>query len=87
MKKSLYVILVGFCTLSGQIKFNVDFTPYVSYYLSVVDINTGESNVPIFIADLQRSSNAPETVLVDLEYEIIIDSDALGINKFIHSFL
>ena len=81
MKKCFYLIMVGFCTLSGQIEFNVDFTPYVSYYLSVVDINTGESNVPIFLADLQRSSNAPETVLVDLEYEIIIDSDALGINN------
>ncbi len=79
MKKSLYVILLGFCTLSGQIEFNVDFTPYVSYYLSVVDINTGESNVPIFLATL-KNTNAT-TVLVDLEYEIIIDSDALGVNN------
>lgn len=81
MKKSFYIILAGFCTLSGQIEFNVDFTPYVLYYMSVVDINTGESNVPIFLADLQRSGNAPDSVLVDLEYEIIIDSDALGINN------
>ncbi len=81
MKKSLYIILAGFCTLSGQIEFNVDFTPYVLYYMSVIDINTGESNVPIFLADLQRSSNAPDSVLVDLEYEIIIDSDVLGINN------
>jgi len=81
MKKRFYIILAGFCTLSGQIEFNVDFTPYVSYYLSVVDINTGESNVPIFLGELQRTSNAPDTVLVDLEYEIIIDSDALGVNN------
>ncbi len=81
MKKSFYIILVSFYTLSAQIDFDVEFTPYVSYYLSVVDINTGESNVPIFLAELQRTSSAPGTVLVDLEYEIIIDSDALGVHN------
>ncbi len=81
MKKTLYSIIIGASCISAQIEFNVDFIPYVSYYLSVVDINTGESTVPIFLAELQRTSNAPDTVYVDIEYEIIIDSDALGINN------
>lgn len=72
---------MSLCTLSAQIDLDVEFTPYVSYYLSVVDINTGESNVPIFFAELQRTSDFPDTILVDLEYEIVIDSDALGVHN------
>jgi hypothetical protein len=64
-----------------QIEFEVDFTPYVTYYLSMVDINTGESNTPIFMAKLRREDNAPDTVKVSIEFEIIIDSEALGVNN------
>ena len=64
-----------------QIEFEVDFTPYVTYYLSMVDINTGESNTPIFMAELRRADDAPDTVKVSIEFEIIIDSEALGVNN------
>ena len=63
-----------------QIEFDVNWTPYVTYYLSMVDINTGESNMPIFMAELSRESGAADTVGVDIEFEIIIDSDALGVD-------
>lgn len=63
-----------------QIELDVNWTPYVTYYLSMVDINTGESNMPIFLAELNRESNAPDSVNVDIEFEIIIDSDALGVS-------
>jgi hypothetical protein len=65
----------------SQIKFDVSWTPYVTYYLSMVDINTGESNMPIFLAELSRESGAPDSVGVDIEFEIIIDSEALGVNN------
>jgi hypothetical protein len=63
-----------------QIEFNVHWTPYVTYYLSMVDINTGESNMPIFLSELSRESGAPDSIGVDIEFEIIIDSDALGVD-------
>ena len=65
----------------AQIEFDVNWTPYVTYYLSMVDINTGESNMPIFLAELSREPDAPDSVGVDIEFEIIIDSDALGVNN------
>jgi hypothetical protein len=45
----------------------------------MVDINTGESNMPIFLSELSRESGAPDSIGVDIEFEIIIDSDALGV--------
>ena len=63
-----------------QIEFEVHWTPYVTYYLSMVDINTGESNMPIFLSELSRESGAPDSIGVDIEFEIIIDSDALGVD-------
>jgi hypothetical protein len=62
-----------------QIEFDVHWTPYVTYYLSMVDINTGESNMPIFLSELSRESGAPDSISVDIEFEIIIDSGALGV--------
>jgi len=46
----------------------------------MVDINTGESNMPIFLSELSRESDAPDSIGVDIEFEIIIDSDALGVD-------
>ena len=63
-----------------QIEFDVHWTPYVTYYLSMVDINTGESNMPIFLSELSRESGAPDSIGVYIEFEIIIDSDALGVD-------
>tara|TARA_Y100000310_G_scaffold344878_1_gene460216 strand:+ start:201 stop:1358 length:1158 start_codon:yes stop_codon:yes gene_type:complete len=63
----------------GQvIDFTVDFTPYVIYYLSAVDISTGESNVPLFLARLERTQSAPDSVPVHFDFEITVQSDALG---------
>lgn len=81
MKKLFSIFLVFFNFLFSQIEVDVTWTPYVTYYLSMFDINTGESNMPIFLAELRRESNAPETVNINVEFEIIIDSDALGVNN------
>ena len=73
--------LLGVTTSFSQIEFDVNWTPYVTYYLSMVDINTGESNMPIFMAELRRQDGAPNQVDVDIEFEIIIDSDALDVDN------
>ena len=73
--------LLGVTTSFSQIEFDVNWTPYVTYYLSMVDINTGESNMPIFMAELRRQDDAPDQVDVDIEFEIIIDSDVLDVDN------
>ena len=81
LKNKLVFSLVGISLSFGQIEFDVNWTPYVTYDLSMVDINTGESSMPIFMAELSREEGAPEQVDVDIEFEIIIDSDALDVNN------
>ena len=73
--------LMGISASYAQIAFDVSWTPYVTYYLSMVDINTGESSMPIFMAELRREDGAPDQVDVDIEFEIIIDSDALDVDN------
>ena len=72
---------MGISASYAQIAFDVSWTPYVTYYLSMVDINTGESSMPIFMAELRREDGAPDRVDVDIEFEIIIDSDALDVDN------
>ncbi len=72
---------MGISVSYAQISFDVSWTPYVTYYLSMVDINTGESSMPIFMAELSREDGAPDRVDVDIEFEIIIDSDALDVDN------
>ena len=81
MRKIFTTVLFFFNISFSQIEVDVTWTPYVTYYLSMFDINTGESNMPIFLAELRRGSNAPETVNINVEFEIIIDSDFLGVNN------
>tara|TARA_B100001996_G_scaffold346691_1_gene303788 strand:- start:3716 stop:4912 length:1197 start_codon:yes stop_codon:yes gene_type:complete len=81
MTKPVSIFLIFFNILFSQVAVDVTWTPYVTYYLSMFDINTGESNMPIFLAELRRESNAPETVNISVEFEIIIDSDVLGVNN------
>ena len=73
--------LLGITMSFSQIEFDVNWTPYVTYYLSMVDINTGESNMPIFMAELRRQDDAPNQVDVNIEFEIIIDSDVLDVDN------
>ncbi len=81
MRRSFSSFLIFLNILFSQVEVDVTWTPYVTYYLSMFDINTGESNMPIFLAELRRTSNATETVNINVEFEIIIDSDALGVNN------
>ena len=80
ISKHVCIFLSWVSFVFPQIEFDVHWTPYVTYYLSMVDINTGESNMPIFLSELSRESGAPDSIGVDIEFEIIIDSDALGVD-------
>ena len=80
ISKQVCIFLSWVSFVFPQIEFDVHWTPYVTYYLSMVDINTGESNMPIFLSELSRESGAPDSIGVDIEFEIIIDSDALGVD-------
>ena len=80
ISKQVCIFLSCVSFVFSQIEFDVHWTPYVTYYLSMVDINTGESNMPIFLSELSRESDAPDSIGVDIEFEIIIDSDALGVD-------
>ena len=79
ISKQVCILLSWVSFAFPQIEFDVHWTPYVTYYLSMVDINTGESNMPIFLSELSRESGAPDSISVDIEFEIIIDSGALGV--------
>jgi hypothetical protein len=79
ISKQVFIFISWVSFAFPQIEFDVHWTPYVTYYLSMVDINTGESNMPIFLSELSRESGAPDSISVDIEFEIIIDSGALGV--------
>ena len=83
MMKRIVFLLTVWSSLFGQnIVFDVNWTPYVTYYINMVDINTGESTMPIFLAELrQEDSDYSNPIGVDIEFEIIIDSDVLGVNN------
>lgn len=72
-------ILSSIVRPQDRIEFDVNFTSYVSYYLSIVDLNTGESSVPIFNGTLSKVQGEANTIPVDIAFQIIVNSDALGV--------
>ena len=81
IRRKILIFLIGSSISFAQIEFDVSWTPYVTYYLSMVDINTGESNMPIFMAELKKEVEGSDSVPVNIEFEIIIDSDALSVKN------
>ncbi len=81
MKRITIFILTLAVFISAQYPVNLDvtLTPYVTYYISSVDLNTGSSSVPIFQARL--SNNTSDSVSVIMDFEVIIDSDFLGLDS------
>jgi hypothetical protein len=62
---------------SGPVQLDIQFTPYVTYYVSSIDLNTGSSNIPIFNATLSTQDYPPDSTSVIVEFEIQINSAAL----------
>lgn len=85
MKKILLFLSTLGALANGQtVTLDVNFLPYVTYYVSSIDLNTGSSNVPIFYADLCLNNCSPpynDSVNVIIDFKIIIDSDDLGLDN------
>lgn len=79
-QKLLLLTLAGFTFLWGQIGLEVNFAPYVSYYISSFDLNTGRSQVPIFTAFITNASY-PDSVQVEAGFEIVVTSPDLGLDN------
>ncbi|NQV38150.1 MAG: hypothetical protein HQ509_09140 [Candidatus Marinimicrobia bacterium] len=85
MKKLINILclgLVSILTAQSPINLNVVITPYVTYYLTSIDLSTGSSNIPIFQATLSKSNpNSPDSVQAKIEFEMTIDSEFLGMDN------
>ncbi len=71
----LIAVAVAFGQGSGPVQLIIDFTPYVTYYVSSIDLNTGSSNVPIFNATLSTEEDSTSVII---EFEIQINSETLN---------
>jgi len=81
MKKLLISVLLLGSIVSGQnneVTLDVTITPYVTYYISTIDLETGESTIPIFSATLTPVSTDPK---VSIYFEMIINSEALDMSN------
>lgn len=78
MKRIIPILLTLLAYGTAQVNLDVQFTPYVTYYISSIDLNTGESNLPIFSGEL--STNA-DSSYVALEFEIQVTSEILDLDN------
>lgn len=77
-----YMLFLSIClkAQSGPVELEMVITPYVTYYVSSIDLETGTSNVPIFQATLSNN-NAPDSLRAIIDFEITIDSDFLEMDN------
>lgn len=71
--------LAAFSNAQAPVNLDVTLTPYVTYYITTVDLNTGSSSVPIVEARLSNNTN--DSISVVMEFEIIVDSDYLDLDN------
>ena len=76
LKKSI-ILIFGTSMSLAELTFEVNWVPYVAYYISSLDLNTGKSDVPIFSAMLDPGDDEYD---VRIEFSIKINSPALGVN-------
>ncbi len=75
--KKLLILIFSTSISWSELDFQVNWVPYVSYYLSSLDIQSGKSNVPIFTAVLDPGD---EEFDVKIKFYIYINSEDLEIN-------
>lgn len=80
MKHNLFLGILLSTLVWAQVDLSVSFAPYVTYYVSSIDLNTGESSLPIFTGNLSTSAYPPDSVSVAIEFEVQITSDALNMD-------
>lgn len=78
--KRMFLLVLLMCTQvwgqSNQATLDVTITPYVTYYISSIDLETGESTIPIFNATL---TPAADNTSASVYFEIVINSEALDL--------
>ncbi len=81
MKKliTLCLLLATAGVSQSPVNLDVTITPYVTYYISSIDLNTGSSSIPIFQATL--SNNTSDSVRAMIEFEITVSSEALELDN------
>ncbi len=75
--KKILIFIFGTSISLSELTFEVNWVPYVAYYISSLDISTGKSEVPIFSAVLDPGDDEYE---VSIEFFIKIVSPALGVD-------
>ncbi|RMF09064.1 MAG: hypothetical protein D6762_04465 [Candidatus Neomarinimicrobiota bacterium] len=80
MKKTLFLSTFLWATLWAQVDLSISFAPYVTYYISSIDLNTGESSLPIFTGSLSTPVYPPDSVLIAVEFQADITSEALNMD-------
>ena len=76
--KKILIFIFGTSISLSELTFEVNWVPYVAYYISSLDISTGKSEVPIFSAVLDPG---------DDEYEVSIEFFIkIGLGHFFNCF-
>ena len=69
--KKFLILIFGTSLSLAELTFDINWVPYVSYYISSVDITSGKSEVPIFSAVLDPGDDEYE---ISIEFSIYINS-------------
>ncbi len=80
MKHNLLVGIFLSTLVWAQVDLSISFAPYVTYYISSIDLNTGQSSLPIFTGTLSTSAYPPDSVSIAIEFEAQITSEALDMD-------
>ncbi|MFL2983505.1 MAG: hypothetical protein ACJZ12_03850 [Candidatus Neomarinimicrobiota bacterium] len=78
--KKISILILGTSLSLAELTFDINWVPYVSYYISSVDISSGKSEVPIFSAVLDPGDNEYE---ISIEFSIYINSEELDVDDYL----
>ena len=78
--KKFLILIFGTSLSLAELTFDINWVPYVSYYISSVDITSGKSEVPIFSAVLDPGDDEYE---ISIEFSIYINSEELGVDDYL----
>ncbi len=77
MKTIISILALAVSTSFSQVDLDVQITPYVKYYITSIDPNTGQSTVPLFSGTLSREPGTPDSVSIVIESRLTIYSETL----------
>ena len=87
MSKFVKILLIIYCLITGLIGQEVSvvggFLPYETYYISSIDIATGESNIQLFDYIISSSEQSPyqPSIKFHVQFKIEVFSPELGFSE------